>query len=84
MSRRGVMTLEQAWADRLGIDGADGVGDELAARFEHLSRFVLDGEMPPAGKPVSAEAATAYCDLWVLVGFLTDAKRLLNGQEVTR
>jgi hypothetical protein len=84
MSRRRAMTLEESWADRLGIDSTDAVRDELAARFEHLSRFVLAGEMPPAGKPVSAEAATAYGDLWVLAGFLTDARRLLSGEEVSR
>jgi hypothetical protein len=84
MSRRKATTLEETWADRLGVDGLDDVRDELASRFECLSWFVLTGEMPRAGKPVSAEVATAYCDLWVLVGFLTDAKRLLNGEEVAR
>jgi hypothetical protein len=80
MNRRRVVTLEQTWADRLGIDSTDAVSDELQARFEHLSRFVLTGEMPPAGKS-SAEAATAYGDLWVLAGFLADARRLISGQE---
>jgi len=82
MSRRRAMTLEQSWADRLGIDTSDRVGDELAARFEHLARFVLSGEMPPAGKPVSAEAATAYGELWVLAGFLADAREAMAGQGV--
>ncbi|MFI6680147.1 hypothetical protein [Kribbella sp. NPDC050470] len=82
MSRRRVLSLEESWADRLGIDSADAVGDELAARFEHLSRFVLSGEMPPAGKPVSAEAATAYGELWVLAGFLADARKAMAGQGV--
>ncbi|MEI8411452.1 MULTISPECIES: hypothetical protein [unclassified Kribbella] len=81
MNRR-LMTLEQSWADRLGIETTDAVGDELAARFEHLSRFVLAGEMPPAGKPVSAEAATAYGELWVLAGFLADARHALTGEGV--
>jgi hypothetical protein len=81
MSRRHVLTLEETWADRLGTD-ADVVSDELAARFEHLSRFVLAGEMPPAGKPVSAEAATAYGELWVLAGFLADARSALSGEGV--
>ncbi|MFG1818805.1 hypothetical protein ACGFIF_33925 [Kribbella sp. NPDC049174] len=81
MSRR-VMTLEQTWADRLGIDSSAAVGDELAARFEHLSRFVLGGEMSPAGKPVSAEAATAYGELWVLAGFLADVRRAMTGPGV--
>ena len=35
MSRR-VVSLPQAWADRLGIDAADGVSVELVAHFEHL------------------------------------------------
>ncbi|TCO45540.1 hypothetical protein EV646_108163 [Kribbella antiqua] len=73
--------LDEVWADRLGIDSVDGVEDELRARFEHLSRFVLCGGMPPAGKAVSAEAATAYGELWVLSGFLADAKRVLSGEE---
>jgi hypothetical protein len=80
MSRR-VLSLEDVWADRLGVDTTEGVGDELAARFDHLSRFVLGGEMPPAG---TAEAATAFGDLWVLAGFLADARRVINGQEVAR
>jgi hypothetical protein len=80
VSRRRAVTFEQSWADRLGIDSTDHLRDELQARFEHLSRFVLNGEMPPAGKS-SAEAATAYGDLWVLAGFLADAQRLMNGQE---
>ena len=78
------MDLDKLWAERLGIESAEGVGDELAARFEHLTRFVLAGGMPPAGRPASAEAATVYGDLWVLTGFMTDAKRLLHGQEVPR
>ena len=81
MSRR-AMTLEQSWADRLGIDSTDAVGNELAARFEHLSQFVLSSEMPPAGKPVSAEAAAAYGELWVLAGFLADARKAMAGQGV--
>ncbi|MGW1344253.1 hypothetical protein ACWCOV_24660 [Kribbella sp. NPDC002412] len=82
MSRRRAVTLEQSWADRLGIDSTDQLRDELQARFEHLSRFVLTGEMPPAGKPVSAEAATAYGELWVLAGFLADARKAMAGQGV--
>ncbi|GAA1562511.1 hypothetical protein GCM10009789_14610 [Kribbella sancticallisti] len=82
MSRR-VMSLPDVWADRLGIDTAEGVGDELAARFEHLSQFVLGGEMPPPGE-ASAEAATAYGDLWVLAGFLADVHRVIYGREATR
>ncbi|TDD15775.1 hypothetical protein E1218_30975 [Kribbella turkmenica] len=81
MSRRRVLTLEQSWADRLGIDSADAVRDELAARFEHLSRFVLAGEMPRRDA-VSAEAATAYGDLWVLAGFLADARQVMAGKGV--
>jgi len=83
MKRPHVVTLEAVWADRLGIDSPERVGDELAARFEHLSRFVLGGVMPPAGRS-SAEAATAYGDLWVLAGFLADARRLITGREVGR
>lgn len=80
MSRR-AMTLEQSWADRLGIDNTDAVRDELAARFEHLSRFVLTDEMPRRDA-VSAEAATAHGDLWVLAGFLADARKAMAGQGV--
>lgn len=81
MTRRRVMSLQDRWADRLGIDTTEGVEGELAARFEHLSRFVLGEEMPPAG---TAEAATACGDLWVLAGFLADARQLINGREVDR
>ncbi|MGW1341783.1 hypothetical protein ACWCOV_12060 [Kribbella sp. NPDC002412] len=79
MSRRRTMTLEQIWSDRLGTEA---VSDELAARFEFLSRFVLGGEMPPAGRLESAEAATAYGDLCVLSRFLTDARRTLTREGV--
>ncbi|MFI6682000.1 hypothetical protein [Kribbella sp. NPDC050470] len=86
MSRRPSISdpvfLDEVWADRLGIDSAEAVEDELRARFEHLSRFVLCGGMPPAGKAgVSAEAATACGELWILTGFLADAKRVLSGEE---
>jgi hypothetical protein len=81
MNRRGRLTLEQTWADRLGLDSTAAVRDELAARFEHLSRFVLTGEMPRRDA-VSAEAATAYGDLWVLAGFLADARRVVAGKGV--
>ncbi|TDW18586.1 hypothetical protein [Kribbella kalugense] len=81
MNRRTAQSLEQTWADRLGIDSPDAVGHELAARFEHLSRFVLTDEMPPRGELVSAEAATAYGELWVLAGFLADAKEAMTGEE---
>jgi hypothetical protein len=77
------MSLEDLWADRLGVESSETVQDELQARFEHLSRFVLCGGMPPAGKAgaVSAEAATAYGDLLVLAGFLADARQLLTSEE---
>ena len=82
MNRRHSPDLIDVYADRLGIDNADAVPGELAARFEHLSRFVLCGGMPPAGKAgVSAEAATAHGDLWVLFGFLTDARAALTNEE---
>ncbi|GAA1554425.1 hypothetical protein [Kribbella lupini] len=81
MSRRTV-SLPEAWAARLGIDATADVAQELAARFEHLTRFVLTGEMPRPGA-VSAEAATAHGDLWVLAGFLADARTAMT-QEVTR
>ena len=87
MSRRGrtqaAVTLPQWWADQLGIDSADAVEAELRARFEGLSRFVLAGDKPRPGE-VSAEVATAYGDLWVLAGFLADARRLLTDEEVSR
>jgi hypothetical protein len=77
------VSLEHVWADRLGVDDTSGVQDELEARFEHLSRFVLRGGMPPTGK-ASAEAAVAHGDLWVLAGFLADAQRVLAGGETRR
>jgi hypothetical protein len=84
MSRRHVMqSLEDVWADRLGVDDTSVVRDELGARFEHLSRYVLCGATPPAGQ-VPAEAAVAYGDLWVLAGFLADAQRALGSEETSR
>jgi hypothetical protein len=88
MNRR-VMTalsLPQRWADELGIDAtdhADAVSAELLTRFEFLSGFVLSGEMHPHGE-LSAEAATAYGDLCVLVGFLADAHDVLTRKETHR
>jgi hypothetical protein len=75
--------LAGAYADRLGVEPGADVQAELAARFEHLSRFVLTGGMPRRGKAgaVSAEAATAHGELWVLAGFLADARQLLTAQE---
>jgi hypothetical protein len=78
---RHALTLEEVWVDRLGVETTEGLSDELAGRFEFLSRFVLEGEMPPAG---SAEAATAFGDLCVLFGFLADVRRLFNSQAVAR
>jgi hypothetical protein len=83
VSRRRPGSLPEKWAERLGIETTEDVSAELAARFEYLSRFVLAGEMPRVGE-VSAEAATACGDLWVLSGFLSDARRLINGQEGIR
>ncbi|MFG1815789.1 hypothetical protein ACGFIF_18645 [Kribbella sp. NPDC049174] len=82
MKRPRVTSLEDLWAERLGVESGQTV-DELQARFEHLSQFVLVGGIPPAGKAgaVSAEAATAYGDLWVLAGFLADARQLLTSEE---
>ncbi|GAB2553198.1 hypothetical protein [Kribbella endophytica] len=82
MSRRAAVTLPEVWAERLGIDTTGDVAQELAARFEHLTRFVLTGEMSRAGE-VSAEAATAHGDLWVVAGFLADARTAMT-QEVNR
>lgn len=84
MSRRTV-SLPEVWAERLGIDATDDVAQELAARFEHLSRFVLCGGLPRMGKAgaVSAEAATAHGDLWVVAGFLADARTAMT-KEVDR
>lgn len=84
MSRR-VMDLVDVYADRLGIESRDAVPGELAAQFEHLSRFVLCGGMPRAGKAgVSAEGAAAYGELWVLDAFLTDARDALTGKGAQR
>ncbi|GAA0944541.1 hypothetical protein GCM10009554_38780 [Kribbella koreensis] len=81
MSRR-TLSLEEVWAEKLGLETAGAaVSGELAARFAYLVQFVLGNEMPPAG---SAEEATAYGDLWILSGFLTDARQIINGQEVAR
>jgi hypothetical protein len=85
VTRRAV-ALADVYADRLGVEPGIDVQDELQARFEHLSRFVLCGGIPPSGKAgaVSAEAATAYGDLWVLTGFLADARTALTASEGTR
>ena len=80
------LSLPERWADELGIDTtdhADAVSAELLARFEFLSGFVLSGEMRPHGG-VSAEAATAYGDLCVLVGFLADAHDVLTRKKTHR
>ncbi|GAA1566742.1 hypothetical protein GCM10009789_20300 [Kribbella sancticallisti] len=88
MTRRSSAPLDLAdvYAERLGVEPGEGVRDELQARFEHLSRFLLTGGMSRQGKAgaVSAEAATAYGDLWVLTGFLADARTALTGSEGTR
>ena len=83
MNRHRLMTLPERWADELGIDTAAAVSAELQARFECLSRFVLAGLMSPRGE-VSADAATAYGDLCVLVGFLADAHDVLTRKETHR
>lgn len=84
MSRR-VMNLADVYADRLGIESRDAVPAELATQFEHLSRFVLCGGMPPAGKAgASAESAAAYGELWVLDAFLTDARAALTSDGGVR
>ncbi|MFF1823836.1 hypothetical protein ACFVWG_41445 [Kribbella sp. NPDC058245] len=77
------MTLPQRWADELGMDSTAAVTTELRERFEHLSRFVLADDMPRAGE-VSAEAATAYGDFCILVGFLADAHAVLTRKETHR
>jgi hypothetical protein len=80
MSRHAV-TVEGIWAERLGIE-EDHAGNELGARFEFLSRFVLEGgEMPPAA---SAEYATAYGDLLTLEWFLADVRRAITGRGGVR
>ena len=84
MTRRHAMSLKASWADRLGIDSTDAVGDELAACFEHLSQYALAAEMPWRGELLSAEAATAYGELWVLAGFLADVQCLLSRREADR
>lgn len=80
--------LAGAYADQLGIETSERVGEELVAQFEHLSQFVLSGGMPASGKAgsrvVSSEAATAYGELWVLTNFLTDARNALIGTEAAR
>lgn len=90
LRRDRVLSLDEVWAERLGIDAADRaeradrLEHELHARFEHLARFVLGTEMPPAGKLTSAAGdkyATAYGDLWVLTGFLADARHLMSGEQ---
>ena len=49
-SCRRMLVLKDAWAARLGIDSTDGIGDELAERFEHLSRYVLAGAETKPGE----------------------------------
>ncbi|GAA3576974.1 hypothetical protein [Kribbella ginsengisoli] len=80
-----VMDLAGAYADRLGVETSDHVGNELVAQFEHLSRLVLSGDLA-AMRPgaMSAEAATAYGELWVLTAFLSDASTALTGSEAIR
>jgi hypothetical protein len=85
MSRR-VLDLADVYADRLGVESRDAVQAELVARLEHLSQHVLCGGMPPRGKsmPPTAEAATVYGDLWVLTGFLADARKAFTDEEEHR
>ncbi|GAA1571703.1 hypothetical protein GCM10009789_26570 [Kribbella sancticallisti] len=83
IANRRLKTLPERWADELGTDSPAAVNEELGARFEHLSRFVLNNEMRPHGE-VSDETATAYGDLCVLVGFLADAHDLLTRKETHR
>jgi hypothetical protein len=78
-----VPDLVDVYADKLGIESRDAVRSELATQFDHLSRLVLGGEMPPAGT-ASAEGAAAYGELCVLVGFLADAHDLLTRKETRR
>jgi hypothetical protein len=80
------LELADLYADRLGINSPDAVQSELAARFEHLSRFVLLGGMPRAGKAgaMSAEGAAAYGELWVLDAFLSDVRAALTGEGMQR
>ncbi|NEA33104.1 hypothetical protein [Streptomyces sp. SID13031] len=77
--------LAGAYAERLGVETSDHVGNELVAQFEHLSQLVLSGDLA-AMRPgaMSAEAATAYGELWVLTAFLSDACTALTGSEATR
>ena len=86
MSR--AMDLAGAYAERLGVETSDNVSDELVGLFEHLSQYVLCDGAPQRGKsgaqPMSAEAATAYGELWVLTAFLADARAVLTGSEATR
>ncbi|MFC9694667.1 hypothetical protein ACFTSF_39335 [Kribbella sp. NPDC056951] len=77
------MTLPQRWAAELGMDSAADVTTGLRERFEHLSQFLLADEMPRAGE-ISAEAATAYGDFCILVGFLADAHDVLTRKETHR
>jgi hypothetical protein len=86
VSRRPV-SVDAIWAERLGVEEGR-AGNELVAQFEHLSQFVLCGGMPRQGKAgsrvVSAEAATAFGELWVLEKFLAAARDALTGSEATR
>jgi hypothetical protein len=80
MSRR-VESLEGKWADKLGVDTAEDLSGDLAARFAHLLDFVLTGEMP---RPGSVEASIVYADVWTLSGFLVDARQSINRHEMSR
>ncbi|MEU4291053.1 hypothetical protein AB0E63_22750 [Kribbella sp. NPDC026596] len=80
MSRRRMVTLEQSWADRLGVESPADIHGELDARLAGLVTAVR-GDVPPAG---SAEHALRYGDLLELAAFLTDARTVLLGKEVQR
>jgi hypothetical protein len=77
MNRR-LVTLETVWTKELGLEDPSAIHDELSARLAFVVSAVT-ADVVPAG---SADAAVAYGDLSVLIGFLADARRVLQGKEI--
>jgi hypothetical protein len=78
MNRRRVATLETVWTKELGLDDPAAIRDDLSARLAYVVTAVT-ADVVPAG---SAEAAVAFGDVSVLIGFLADARRVLQGKEI--
>ncbi|MFI5710985.1 hypothetical protein [Kribbella sp. NPDC051620] len=77
MSRHRPMTFRAVLSVRLGVD-EDRLYDELESRLGELLAIV-SGDVPGTD---SAAVAVAHADLWVLTGFVDDARRALAGKEI--